>query len=58
MDVGRCEFKDCVQFTECYRSTSQSSVYDFEKICNEENNYRWFIKNKNLENSTTNTSEV
>lgn len=54
MDVGKCEFKECVKFAECYRSIAQSSNYDFKNICKEENEYKWFMQNKNVESEKTN----
>jgi hypothetical protein len=47
-NVGRCKNLECGKHISdsCYRILSQASEYDFARICNEENNYTWFIKNK------------
>lgn len=52
VDVGKCINAECEIYSQCYRSIAQSSTYDFQKICNEENLYKWFILNK-----TNNESE-
>jgi hypothetical protein len=56
-DVGRCKNYECAKHISdsCYRIISQSSEYDFAKICNEENSYKWFIKNKSAESVDNNT---
>lgn len=47
-NVGRCKNLECNKHISdsCYRILSQASEYDFARICNEENNYTWFVKNK------------
>lgn len=54
-DVGCCKNLECEKHKSdrCYRIVSQASEYDFAKICNEENNYKWFIKNKLSESVDT-----
>ena len=48
MDVGRCKNLECEKHKvdRCYRIISQASEYDFARICDESNDYKWFIKDK------------
>jgi len=56
MDVGRCKNLECEKHKvdSCYRILSQASEYDFAKICNEGNEYMWFIKNNLIPNNNNN----
>lgn len=43
-DVCRCESTACSKREECYRQISQSSLYDMDKVCTEEDNYKYFVR--------------
>lgn len=57
LDVGKCDFEMCEKYSHCYRSVAQSSSYDFGRICSVENDYKWYMRNKNVD-SIINSEET
>ena len=63
MDVGRCKNLQCEKHISyrCYRIISQASEYDFARICDSSNEFKWYIKDKteimNTEDNTNKESE-
>ena len=63
MDVGRCKNLECEKHISdrCYRISSQASEYDFARICDSNNGFKWYIKDKteivNTESENINEQE-
>ena len=63
MDVGRCKNLECEKHKvdNCYRIISQASEYDFARICDSSNVFKWYIKDKteivNTESENNNEQE-
>lgn len=42
-DVARCSNLECEK--QCYRKLEiQSTIHDLDKVCNLDNNFKWFIR--------------
>jgi hypothetical protein len=53
----KCEHTKCSKAADCKRINGQAVVVGFKNICNEENDFKWYIKDKSKLPTTEVTTE-